>query len=179
MKGKYAMDDIFMMPSPVGELTLSSDGQNLTGLWLEGQKYHGATLDKLTQGHMLPVFELTKKWLDIYFSGKQPDFSVPLAPKGSEFRQAVWNKLCEIPYGSVVTYGSIAKQINNSRSGHKTSARAIGGAVGHNPISILIPCHRVIGVNGNLTGYAGGINRKIQLLELERVPMENLHIPSI
>lgn len=165
------------IPSPVGQLTAASDGQNLTGLWLEGQKYYAATLENQTGTRDLPVFDLVKDWFDVYFRGKQPDFSVPLAPRGSEFRQAVWNILCTIPYGSVVTYGSIAKRLNDTETGKHTSARAVGGAVGHNPISILIPCHRVVGSDGSLTGYAGGIDRKVQLLTLERAPMEKLFLP--
>lgn len=173
------MDYICRIPSPVGQLTLASDGQNLIGLWLEGQKYHGDTLAKQNETADLPVFELVKDWLEIYFSGEQPDFCVPVAPRGSAFRQAVWKILSEIPYGSVVTYGAIAKQINSIGNGSHTSARAVGGAVGHNPISILIPCHRVVGSDYSLTGYAGGLDKKLQLLELEQAPVESLYIPSI
>lgn len=170
------MDYIGKIPSPVGQLTLASDGQRLTGLWLEGQKYYAATLEEHTERGDLPVFDLVRNWLQVYFSGRQPDFSVPLAPRGSAFRQAVWKQLCTIPYGTVVTYGSIAMQLKDWKSQNHTSARAVGGAVGHNPISILIPCHRVIGSNGSMTGYAGGIDKKIQLLRLEQAQGVNLHI---
>lgn len=172
------MDYLHTISSPLGELTLASDGIAITGLWLDGQKYFAATMDSEAERKNLPVFDLAKEWLDSYFSGKQLDFSVPLAPKGSPFRQAVWNILCAIPYGTVVTYGSIAKELGNAQ-GYPSSARAVGNAVGHNPISIFIPCHRVVGASGNLTGYAGGIDRKIQLLQLEKAPIETLHIPSI
>ena len=161
------MDYICKIPSPVGELTVSSDGLNITGLWLLGQKYFAATIDANAKETDLPVFEVARKWLNCYFSGQEPDFLPPLAPKGSDFRQSVWKILCEIPYGKVITYGDIAKQLE-SQTNSKSSARAVGGAVGHNPISIIIPCHRVIGSNGSLTGFAGGIDKKIQLLQLEK-----------
>ncbi len=170
------MDYIYKIPSPVGQLTMASDGQKLTGLWLEGQKYYAATLENQAETQKLPVFDLAKEWLDVYFAGKKPDFSVPLAPRGSTFRQAVWEILCTIPYGTVVTYGSIAQQLSDMESEGHTSARAVGGAVGHNPISIIVPCHRVVGANGSLTGYAGGIDKKIQLLKLEQAPLEKWSI---
>ncbi|MDR2606180.1 MAG: methylated-DNA--[protein]-cysteine S-methyltransferase [Oscillospiraceae bacterium] len=157
--------------SPIGLLTLSGDGESLTGLWIEGQKYFAAGMDSTAQVQELPVFKRTQEWLDCYFSGQEPRFTPQLAPRGSAFRQAVWNELLKIPYGSVTTYGEIAKRLN-------ASARAVGGAVGHNPISIIIPCHRVVGASGSLTGYAGGIDRKIQLLELEKVPSERLFKPK-
>ncbi len=169
------MEYIGKIPSPVGLLTVASDGSSLTGLWLEGQKYYGATLDPETEEKSLPVFDRTAQWLELYFGGKQPDLAVPLSPKGSPFRQAVWKALCEIPYGTVVSYGDLAKRMNEA--GAHTSPRAVGGAVGHNPISILIPCHRVVGASGGLTGYAGGLDRKIQLLRLERAKLEALRNP--
>lgn len=166
--------------SPVGLLTLASDGDNLNGLWLENQKHFAENFPEVwvADAH-LPVFEATKKWLDDYFSGQQPAIThLPLAPIGSEFRQAVWRLLQEIPYGQVMTYGEIAKKIA-AEMGRKTmSSQAVGGAVGHNPISIIIPCHRVIGSDGNLTGYAGGIENKIKLLTLETVEMTNLYVPQ-
>ncbi len=171
------MDYTRFISSPVGQLTVASDGHAITGLWLEGQKYYTATLEKEHEMRDIPVFQLVQDWLNIYFKGKQPEFSLPLAPRGSLFRQNVWNILCEIPYGTVVTYGSIAKQLNESGQGIHTSPRAVGGAVGHNPVSILIPCHRVIGSDGSLTGYAGGIDKKIQLLNLEHVEMGRLGTP--
>ncbi|MDL2281471.1 methylated-DNA--[protein]-cysteine S-methyltransferase [Selenomonadales bacterium OttesenSCG-928-I06] len=164
--------------SPVGLLTITSDGQNITGIWLEGQKYFAATMDSEAIEKEVPVFDSARRWLDLYFAGKEPDFALPLAPKGSEFRQAVWEILCRIPFGSVITYGDIAKQLVKKSDGKKVSAQAVGGAVGHNPISIVIPCHRVVGSNGSLTGYAGGIDKKVFLLELEKVAMDNLFVPK-
>ena len=150
-------------PSPVGELTIASDGESIVGLWLEGQKYFSATLNGEVTEKELPVFDEARRWLDIYFSGREPQFMLPLAPRGSELRRAVWAQLLKIPYGETATYGDIAKRL-----GGKSSARAVGGAVGHNPISIIIPCHRVVGANGSLTGYAGGVDKKKQLLRLEK-----------
>ena len=152
----------YKIPSPIGLLTVSSDGTSITGLWIEGQKYFAATLGNNTIENELPLFSKLRKWLDCYFEGNNPELTLPLLPVGSEFRKSVWKILCEIPYGKTITYGDIAKQLGKP-------ARAVGGAVGHNPISILIPCHRVIGANGNLTGYAGGIDKKIELLRLEKV----------
>ena len=156
------MDYIVKYLSPVGELTIASDGESIVGLWLEGQKYFSATLNGEVTEKELPVFDEARRWLDIYFSGREPQFMLPLAPRGSEFRRAVWDELLRIPYGETATYGDIAKRL-----GGKSSARAVGGAVGHNPISIIIPCHRVVGANGSLTGYAGGVDKKIKLLEIE------------
>lgn len=161
------MTYINTIPSPLGELYLSSDGANITGLWMEGQKYYASTLDANTEEKELPVFDQLKKWLTIYFSGKQPDFLPPLVPRGSDFRRSVWDILLDIPYGKTITYGEIAKKLEESSCGKQSSARAVGGAVGHNPISILIPCHRVVGANGSLTGYAGGMEKKLHLLNLE------------
>lgn len=115
----------------------------------------------------------TKRWLDVYFTGREPDFTPPLHPAGSSFRQAVWQLLLEIPYGQTTTYGALAKRLNAGRM----SAQAVGGAVGHNPISIIVPCHRVVGTNGSLTGYAGGLDRKIRLLEMEKTDMTGLFRP--
>lgn len=172
------MDYICNIPSPVGLLTLSSDGQALTGLWLEGQKYFAATLGIAAENRPLPIFEEAQAWLEQYFSGKLPEGTLPLAPKGSPFRKAVWDILLAIPYGQVMTYGEIAARLNERAGAAHTSPRAVGGAVGHNPISILIPCHRVVGSGGSLTGYAGGIDKKIQLLKLEGAPMEHLFVPA-
>lgn len=160
--------------SPVGNITLASDGEHLVGLWIAGQKNFGGMLpEEMTACEQLPVFAATKEWLDRYFAGKKPLISeLPLAPIGGEFRQAVWKILTEIPYGEVVTYGQIAKRIAAQKNAETMSAQAVGGAVGHNPISIIIPCHRVVGTKGNLTGYAGGIPLKIKLLEHEGVDME-------
>lgn len=162
--------------SPVGLITLASDGENLVGLWLEGQKYYGGTIpESMTQKDDLVVFRTTKSWLDRYFRGEKPAISeLSIAPIGGEFRQMVWNILCQIPYGEVTTYGNIAKQVAVKMNKKSMSSQAVGGAVGHNPISIIIPCHRVVGSNGSLTGYAGGIHTKIKLLELEEVDMTPL-----
>jgi methylated-DNA-[protein]-cysteine S-methyltransferase len=166
--------------SPLGAITLASDSEYLVGLWIAGQKYFAATLkDAVEEKPELPVFVRAKKWLDAYFAGKKPTISeLPLAPIGSEFRKAVWDILCEIPYGHCTTYGEIAKKIA-ARIGKKSmSSQAVGGAVGHNPISIIIPCHRVVGSNGNLTGYAGGIDKKINLLEHEGVDTSRFFTPT-
>ena len=161
-------------PSPVGVLTLACDGHSLVGLWLEGQKYHGDTiLEAMAEKDDMPIFDAAKHWLDRYFAGGKPGISeLPLAPIGGAFRQGVWGILCEIPYGGVTTYGEIAKRLGCM------SSQAVGGAVGHNPISIIIPCHRVVGSNGSLTGYAGGITAKIRLLELEGVDTSKLFVPK-
>ena len=161
--------------SPIGMITLASDKHHLVGLWIENQKYFGYTLnDVVSENNDLPIMEKTKNWLDQYFAGKKPRIKeLPLAPIGSEFRQNVWNILCEIPYGEVTTYGDIAKKIAAKMNRETMSGQAVGGAVGHNPISIIIPCHRVVGANGSLTGYAGGIPTKIRLLELEGVDVND------
>lgn len=152
--------------SPVGNLLLASDGQALTGLWLEGQKYFAATLDGDTAEQPdLPVFRQTEEWLDAYFK-KAPLPALPvLGPRGSTFRQMVWKFLLEIPYGQTTTYGELTHRLRES--GILAAPQAVGGAVGHNPISIIIPCHRVLGADGSLTGYAGGVETKRFLLELE------------
>lgn len=161
--------------SPLGILTIAGDGKNITGVWLEGQKYFCATVtEPLIEKDDLPVFIKTKNWLDRYFQGKKPLIKeLPLAPQGNDFRQAVWKILCEIPYGETLTYGEIAKKIAAQMNRKSMSAQAVGGAVGHNPISIIIPCHRVVGSNGSLTGYAGGIDKKIKLLQLDGIKVEN------
>ena len=164
--------------SPLGRMLLASDGAALTGLWFVGQKCYAAALDKQHEEKTLPVFEQTKSWLDIYFSGKKPDFTPPLEPVGSEFRREVWELLLSIPYGRTVTYAELAAAIAERRSLSHMSAQAVGGAVGHNPISIIIPCHRVVGSGGSLTGYAGGIDRKIRLLSLEGADMSRLYVPA-
>ncbi len=166
--------------SPLGMITLASDGENLVGLWMAGQKYFAATAaDAFEEKPDLPVFARVKKWLDAYFAGKKPAISeLPLAPVGGEFRKAVWDILCEIPYGQCATYGEIAKKMA-ARMGRKNmSSQAVGGAVGHNPISIIIPCHRVVGSNGSLTGYAGGIGKKVKLLEHEGADTSRFFTPS-
>lgn len=166
--------------SPVGKLTLASDGENIVGLWIEGQKYHGGTiLEEMQEQQDIPVFSAAKHWLDQYFAGDKPLLSeLPLAPIGGVFRQNVWKILCQIPYGEVITYGDIAREMASRMEKPNMSAQAVGGAVGHNPISIIIPCHRVVGSNGSLTGYAGGIDVKIKLLELEGVDTSAFFIPK-
>ena len=154
--------------SPLGDITLASNGEALTGLWFEGQKYFGDTLSSQQEEKELPVFEETKRWLDIYFQGKTPDFTPPLLLETTPFRRAVGEIMLSIPYGQTMTYGEIAERIATQRGIPKMSAQAVGGAVGHNSISIIIPCHRVVGTNGSLTGYAGGIDKKIKLLTLEK-----------
>lgn len=152
-----------IVDSPVGGLTLASEGEHITGLWLCGQKYFAEGVrEEMDTRDDLPVFAQARAWLRAYFAGERPEIaSLALAPQGSAFRQSVWKILCEIPYGETTTYGAIAKQLGCK------SAQAIGGAVGHNPISIIIPCHRVLGADGSLTGYAGGVDKKIWLLRHE------------
>lgn len=164
--------------SPLGGITLASDGEALTGLWFDGQKYFLSTLCKEHEEKELPVFEQVSQWLNLYFSGKEPCFTPLLNPKGTAFRKAVWDILLSIPYGQTLTYGEIADKIAKQRGLAQMSAQAVGGAVGHNPISIIIPCHRVVGTNGSLTGYAGGIERKVQLLTLEKADLSKFLYPQ-
>ena len=161
------MDFIQYYGSPLGRILLASDGETLTGLWFEGQKHFGSTLSGDETERALPVFDEAVRWLDAYFSGGDPGRLPPLAPRGTDFQRAVWALLTEIPYGRTVTYGELAAALEE-RTGRPASPRAVGGAVGRNPISILIPCHRVVGADGSLTGYAGGLKRKKALLSLER-----------
>lgn len=164
--------------SPVGNILLAADNTGLTGLWFEGQKYFALSLDKEHEEKEIPLFERVKQWLDIYFSGKEPDFTVPLHFTGTAFQNEVWEILCTIPYGQTMTYGEIAKQIAVRKGLLHMSAQAVGGAVGHNEISIIVPCHRVVGADGSLTGYAGGIDKKIKLLQLEKADMKSFFIPQ-
>lgn len=167
--------------SAIGNITLAcNEEENLVGLWIEGQKYFGDTVNaQMIENNDLAIFKKAKKWLDRYFKGEKPEISeLPLAPIGNDFRQRVWHILCEIPYGKVYTYGEIAKIIAKEKGKEKMSAQAVGGAVGHNPISIIIPCHRVVSSNGSLTGYSGGIKTKIKLLKHEGVNMDGLFIPK-
>ena len=154
--------------SPLGGVLLASDGSSLTGLWFYGQKYYAATLDAEHKEELLPVFITAERWLEVYFSGRCPDFTPPLKTKGTEFQIAVWDILLTIPYGATMTYGEITSKMAPRNGLSKMSAQAIGGAVGHNPISLIIPCHRVIGTDGSLRGYAGGTAKKQWLLELEK-----------
>ena len=160
------------IPSPAGPLLLASNGTAVTGLWLEDQKYFAAGLDPAAQkAPALPVFRETRRWLEDYFAGRRPPALPPLAPAGSAFRQAVWKKLLEIPYGQTRTYGALAAELGSS-------PRAVGSAVGRNPISILIPCHRLLGADGSLTGYAGGVEKKRFLLALEQAGLEQV-LPEV
>jgi len=165
--------------SKLGKITIASDGENIVGLWFEGQKYFAGTIkENMFNNPDLEIFKQTKIWLDEYFAGQNPNFKkLPLKPYGNEFRHSVWEILCKIPYGKVTTYGAIARKIAEICGKDRMSAQAVGGAVGHNPVSIIIPCHRVVGSNGALTGYAGGIDTKIKLLKLEKADMSNFFIP--
>ena len=156
--------------SPLGGILLAADEQGLTGLWFDGAKYFAANLPEEYEEKSTPILDEAARWLDIYFVGRQPNFTPPLHLVGSDFRQRVWKRLLDIPYGQTATYGALL--------GKGMSAQAVGGAVGHNPISIIVPCHRVVGVNGSLTGYAGGIDKKIHLLALEGVDVGRLTIPK-
>ena len=164
--------------SPLGDILVAADEVGLIGLWFEGQKYFADTLPDEHISQETKVLTEAKKWLDVYFSGEEPKFTPPLHPAGSEFRQAVWQILLQIPYGKTITYGEIARKMAEMKKTSRMSAQAVGGAVGHNEISIIIPCHRVVGTNGSLTGYAGGIDKKIALLELEHVDMNYLFVPK-
>lgn len=164
--------------SPLGGIMLSSNEKELTGLWFDGQKYFGDTLPKEYVEKSLPIFEQTIHWLDVYFSGKAPNFTPPLLMDTTPFRKTVWEVMLTIPFGQTMTYGEIANKIAEQKGLPKMSAQAVGGAVGHNSISLIIPCHRVVGTNGSLTGYAGGIDKKVQLLTLERADMTSFFIPK-
>lgn len=164
--------------SPLGGILLAADEVGLRGLWFDGQKYFACDLPDERAERETPVLSEAKRWLDLYFGGQEPDFLPPLHPVGTPFRQAVWEILLRIPYGKTVTYGEISKQLAEKMGLERMSAQAVGGAVGHNEISIIIPCHRVVGSNGSLTGYAGGIDRKIKLLELERADMSRFFVPK-
>lgn len=167
--------------SPIGKLTLvCDDKESLAGLWIEGQKYFGCSIDaEIIENNSLETFKKAKSWLDRYFMGRKPEISeLSLAPIGNNFRQQVWQILCKIPYGKTVTYGEIARIIAKENGKEKMSAQAVGNAIGHNPISIIIPCHRVVGANGSLTGYAGGIETKIKLLKHEQTDISHFFIPK-
>ena len=163
------MDFISHYDSPLGGMTMASDGTHLVGLWFDGQKHFASSLDKeRIERDDLPVFEETRRWLGRYFGGKDPGFTPALFLLGNDFSRSVWEVLLSIPYGQTMTYGDIARIIARERGLVSMSAQAVGGAVGHNPISLIIPCHRVVGANGSLTGYAGGIERKRWLIQKEQ-----------
>lgn len=155
-------------PSPVGGILLAADKTGLTGLWFDGAKYYAAGLGAEWKEKTTEALERAKEWLAIYFSGREPDFLPPIHMEGTPFQLAVWEILQKIPYGTTVTYGQVAEEIARQKGIPKMSARAVGTAVGHNKISILIPCHRVVGANGDPTGYAGGIEKKVELLAMEQ-----------
>ncbi len=154
--------------SPLGTILLDACETGLTGLWFDGAKYYACGLDPNPVEKNTPVFDQTKKWLDIYFSGREPDFYPPLHLIGTPFQLLVWDILQKIPYGKTLAYGEIAKRAAAIKGLSQMSPQAAGGAVGHNKISIIIPCHRVVGADGSLTGYAGGIDKKRKLLALEQ-----------
>ena len=163
--------------SPLGGITIASDGMALTGLWFDKQKFFADTLSTVHEEKPLPVFMEADRWLDTYFSGRAPVFTPPLIMRTNTFRKAVWEIMLTIPYGQTMTYGEIAREIARQRGVQRMSAQAVGGAVGHNAISLIIPCHRVIGSDGSLTGYGGGLWRKQRLLAMEGIEM-TLPFPS-
>ena len=171
------MQYIYSYQSPLGGITIASDGTALTGLWFDGQKYFAEGLAETAAAKTLPVFNETVRWLDIYFGGRRPDFTPPLNLEGTAFRKEVWQLLLQIPYGQTITYGKLAAQLAAHNGLKRMSAQAVGGAVGHNPISIIVPCHRVVGMNGSITGYAGGIDKKLALLKMEGVDVSGLFVP--
>lgn len=168
--------------SPLGKLTLSSDGEKLTGLWFENQKYFKYSIRnksvKNVKVNDLPIFKETQLWLKEYFDGKIPNRKLPLNPDGTYFQKIVWEILNNIPYGKTMTYKEISESIKKKLNLKNMSSQAVGGAVGHNPISIITPCHRVVGSNKSLTGFAAGIDTKIKLLELEGLDMSTFKIPN-
>ena len=164
--------------SPLGGILLAADEIGLSGLWFDGEKYFADHLPSEHTEQETPILVEVKRWLDIYFAGKEPDFLPPLHPIGSAFQQSVWEILLQIPYGKTTTYGEIADKLAKKQGRPQISAQAVGGAVGHNEISIIIPCHRVVGANGSLTGYAGGIDKKVKLLKLERTDMAGFFVPK-
>ncbi len=164
--------------SPLGEILLAADDEGLTGLWFDQEKYYALNLAPEHEEKETPAITEARRWLDVYFSGKKPDFLPPLHMLGTSFQKDVWNILLSIPYGRTTTYGEIARQLARQRGLARMSAQAIGGAVGHNEISVIIPCHRVVGKNGSLTGYAGGIEKKTYLLKLEGGYQDDFFVPK-
>lgn len=172
------MQQTALYSSPLGPILLAADDAGLTGLWFQGQKYFPAQIADAPDHSDLPIFQEAKRWLDIYFSGREPDFTPPLHLTGTPFQNQVWEILLTIPYGKTMTYGGIAQRLAEQNGLPRMSPQAVGGAVGHNKLSILIPCHRVVGANGSLTGYAGGLTRKTALLELEKTDMSPFFVPK-
>ena len=156
------MDVVRHYESPLGSITLASDGEAITGLWFEGQTNFGETLTKPYEEGSVPALDEAVRWLETYFQGRDPGFTPPIHLRGTAFRRRVWAALSDIPFGEKATYGALAEKLNSS-------ARAVGGALAHNPVSLIVPCHRVLGADGKVTGYAGGIERKLRLLELEKI----------
>ena len=164
--------------SPLGGILLAADETGLTGLWFDGEKYYADNLAAEHEARDTQALGAAKRWLDVYFAGKEPDFLPPLHPIGSAFRKEVWQLLLEIPYGQTTTYGALARRLAERRGLRHMSAQAVGGAVGHNEISILIPCHRVVGTSGSLTGYAGGIDKELAVLRLEQADLSGFFVPT-
>lgn len=162
--------------SPIGQMILSTDGEVLTGLSFVDDKHFSLALEQ--EEINLPIFDQTKEWLDCYFRGECPDFMPPIGLDDTPFRLLVWEMLKDIPYGEVITYKCIAERVASHRGSKKMSPQAVGGAVGHNPISIILPCHRVVGTNGSLIGYAAGLEKKIELLRLEQVDTSKMFVPT-
>lgn len=163
--------------SPLGGVLMAADHQGVTGLWFEGAKYFAQGLERNREQRETPHLAQTRAWLDAYFAGRQPDFTPALHLQGTPFQQLVWSLMLAIPYGSTTTYGALTKQVSEKMGGAPMCAQAVGGTVGRNPISLIVPCHRVVGKSGSLTGYAGGLQKKMSLLQLEGADMSGLFVP--
>jgi methylated-DNA-[protein]-cysteine S-methyltransferase len=177
-KGRKMMQSIQYYASPLGRILLAGDEQGLSGLWFEGARHYGESLKQAPEEKSTPVLKAAEKWLDVYFAGHDPGPFQPLHICGTDFQKAVWEILLAIPYGKTCTYGEIARRIAAEKGLPHLSAQAVGGAVGRNRISIIIPCHRVVGTNGSLTGYAGGVDKKAALLRLEHAWTDGMHMPE-
>ena len=177
-EGKEFMHYLSHYESPLGAMTMASDGEHLTGLWFDGQKYDRSTIsdDAVDQPH-LPIFTQTAHWLDTYFEGADPGFTPPIRIEGSDFKKMVTSIMLSIPFGTTSTYAHIAAEVAHRMGRKQMSAQAVGGTVGRNPIALIVPCHRVVATNGSLRGYAGGVDRKERLLEMEGVSMSGLTTP--
>ena len=177
-EGKGTMHYLNHYESPLGAMTMAGDGEHLTGLWFDGQKYDRSTIDDdAVLQPRLPVFTQTAQWLDAYFEGADPGFTPPISIEGSDFRKMVTSIMLSIPFGATSTYARIAAEVARRLGRKQMSAQAVGGAVGHNPITLIVPCHRVLASDGSLRGYAGGVDRKERLLEMEGVNMSGLSTP--
>ncbi|MBR0464752.1 MAG: methylated-DNA--[Clostridia bacterium] len=163
-----SLDYISRYDSPLGGITLASDGSALVGLWFDGQRYFGSTLSAEYTEASLPVFDAAVRWLDAYFGGADPGFTPPIHLRGTPFQEKVWRALLTIPYGKTMTYGELSRRLSAEKGGCFASARAVGGAVSRNAVSLIVPCHRVVGADGSLTGYAGGMEKKLWLLQMEK-----------